>query len=236
MTEEDFGENPNDVEVLNDSIDKEDDKKVSKPKKTIEIKIDELEDFLSEVNRLSTIINKTSEGMNDIVKHTNIVSNLQQIADMDLLKFQEKFANAIQNLDLQKYARDAIENSLAPLVSEYKDSNELLKNLIFELEKRHIPEKKKSSKVKMFSIAGISLLLVGALGYFLYIDNYIVEAQNNRIKIMVPAGNRVLKIDENRYVSSKNDMSFEAIQKGSFYEFEFRGAKYKVKKSSVIKG
>nr|WP_321268465.1 hypothetical protein [uncultured Sulfurimonas sp.] len=53
---------------------------------------------------------------------------------------------------------------------------------------------------------------------------------------MVPAGNKVLKIDENKYLSSQNDMKFEALLKGNFYEFDYKGAKYKVKKTSAIKG
>nr|WP_321268464.1 hypothetical protein [uncultured Sulfurimonas sp.] len=167
--EEDFGDN------TNDSVEETVKEKEKSTKKAITIDSLELQDFLADMSRLEVMINSTSSKMDNIVKHTNIVSNLQSIADMDLLKFQSKFENAIQNLDLQRYAKDAIQDSLAPLVSEYKDSNALLKSLIFELEKRHMPEKKKSSKVKIFSIAGITLLMVGILGFFLYVDNYIVE-------------------------------------------------------------
>jgi len=238
--EESIVENSEEESIKEEVIPKQQKPKAAKESnKLVSIKVEELEDFLAEANRVGTIFENTRKDLQEIKNSTNIVQSLQQIADMDLLKFQNKFESAIQNLDLQAYAREAIKESLSPIVAEYKDSNQLLKNLIFELERR-FPEgekEKPKSKVKFF-IAAAFIVVISVVGYFYSIQNSINSTPNNtskQVKIFIKAGKKILKIKEDKFVSSSNNLTLKAQEKKGYFYFEKGGTKYKIHNSKVRK-
>jgi hypothetical protein len=205
---------------------------VEKPKKaTIEIKTKDLEDFLSEVSRLAGILDTTTQKLNSIEKSTNVVHKLEQIADMDLKGFKNKFEDMVNNLDFNSHAREAIQSTLAPLTKEYQDSNVLLKNLIFELEKRYMPVAPKKSKWKIILIGLLAALVVGVGGYFIYT----IKLQEPKFSFLLYAGAKIYKPDGAFLKISKNVPIKDAIKKGDKYQFEDNnGNQFQIDVSSVF--
>ena len=131
----------------------------------VEITTESLDDFLAEVSRLSLILENTHQALKGIEKSTAVVQKLQSIADMDLKAFKNRFEDMVNNLDLNQHVKEAIQGALIPLTKEYHDSSVQLKNLIFELEGRILPEKKTNSGFKSFVVVIVLVLALGAGGF-----------------------------------------------------------------------
>lgn len=244
----DLGDNPNeDAEENNDAKEAVITTTANKPeteakrsrKSSIEIKTKELDDFISDVTRLSEILDSISKKFDSIEKSTAVVHKLEDIANMDLKAFKSKFEDMVNSLDLNKYAKEAVQDALKPLTAEYKDSNDLLKNLIFELEKRHIPAEQKTSKLKVMLIAGLVLAAIGVGGYFIYTTNNSkssgVTAISTKTKnIIIKKGVKVIRVNDGKRLSVPGEMRFSSRAKGDYFYFNHNGLDYRVLKSKAI--
>ena len=231
--------NEDDKEAVITTIKKPETEAKSRRKSSIEIKTKELDDFISDVTRLSEILNSISKKFDSIEKSTAVVHKLEDIANMDLKEFKSKFEDMVNSLDLNKYAKEAVQDALKPLTAEYKDSNDLLKNLIFELEKRHIPTEKKTSKLKVMLIAGLFLAAVGVGGYFIYTTSNSkssgVTAISTKTKnIIIKKGVKVIRVNDGKRLSVPGEMRFSSRAKGDYFYFNHNGLDYRVLKSKAI--
>jgi hypothetical protein len=263
---EDFGENNNEeIETedfeeeaqVTESKKKEPEKPLvktqsSKPKTAmISIKTEELDDFLAEVNRLSTIIENTAADMTKIERSTAVVEKLEKISNMDLSDFRSKFDDLLRNLDLAKEVKESmrdvllnVESEYKSLVHEYKTSNDQLKNLIFELEKKYIPVEKPKMKLWKKLVIGSLLIMAvaaGVIGYLQYntISNSSSNSKPNtkalKYRIEIPYATIVTKVNTGKQVTTKQTYKTEAVLKnnGFFYFRDRENGEWKVYKAFI---
>lgn len=203
----DYPDNP-DAEDFGEETPKEESKEVEKEvpqkaeMKTAEPKMilnfEELQDFLSEINRMSGVIASTSKELSTIEKNTAVVAKFREIAEMDFSSFKQKFnaqlddldfsgaksklEDQLKTMDLERLTREAISSVLKELEKQYTDSNDLLKNLIYSVEQNETFKEKiiyKTSKKAIF--ASFVVGVAAAAGGLLYVQELNAANQSSPI-------------------------------------------------------
>ena len=239
--DEDFGE-VSKSESKKEVAQKQETQEIRDPK--ISLDIDELNQFLSEVSRLSVVIDKTTNSLKEIENNTSVVQKLENISNMELKEFRNKFESLVRDLDLERYAKEAISDVLAPIEKEYKDSNDLLKNFIFELEKSGNFKAKTVHRCKLKSIF-LSFVfggLVGVGGLFLA-QNFELAAQQQEVvqnepaevEIFMREGTPVLELEtqKQRNIPAGGMSSIADNTNPGYFDFKYKGIWYRIARTQA---
>lgn len=201
-------------------------------KASITVQTEELDDFLSEVSRLSAVIEDVSQKLEKIERSTAVVFKLQDIADMDLKAFKNKFEDMVNNLDLNSHAKAAVRDALKGVAEEHKQSNDLLKNLIFELEENR--PKKQNKNLKNYIFGGLAILVLGG-GYWLapkiepYLPKFEQTATTKKtVKITVRKGASVLDLETGKTFTVSSSRSTSAVLSEDGYHYIAQDGRYRV--------
>jgi len=213
-------------------------------KAAISINPSELEDFLAETNRLATVLASISKDLESIEKTTNVVQKLESISNLDLSEFKKRFEGMVKDIDLNQHIKEVLAKEIKPIAEEYRESNQLLKALIFEFEKQHKP--KKTSKLKTFVISVSVLLMMaagGGAGWMYLDDGFAVEkpelqktVNNKNLKnFYLKKGTEVIRIDGGKRILAPKDMEIKGTAKGVYCYFISGKHEYKVPLKNIVK-
>ena len=242
--EEEFGEvskSEPEPEPKKEAPKKQEPQEIRDPK--ISLDIDELNQFLSEVSRLSVVIEKTSSSLKTMEGHTAIVERLRNIAEFDMSAFKYKFESLVKDLDLERYAKEAIADTLAPIQKEYKDSNDLLKNFIFELEKSGNFKAKTVHRCKLKSIFlsfvfGVSVGVGGlflAQNFELPAQQEVVQNEPAEVEIFMREGTPVLELEtqKQRNIPTGGMSSIADNTNPGYFDFKYKGIWYRIARAQA---
>lgn len=137
--EDEFGSNPNDgisedVDVDTPPLERKKDEERPKvelkqeapvPQKKIltDIKIDasNLEDYLSEVNRLATIINQSQKSLTKIETSFEIINKLESVSKLNVEGMQKNFDTQLKSLDLGLFVKNIVEKEVTSVMKIVND-------------------------------------------------------------------------------------------------------------------
>lgn len=231
-------------------------KEEAEPKRRMEshVKIDSsnLDDYLSEINRLATILQQSQKSLIEIEKSFTIVNKLKALSELNVGRIEENFQNQLQNLDLGLYVkravekeveetmnvvRETIEDELIELSRSYKNQNEILKNIVnsdWVLEKLAEPHEKMTFAKKLTNFAKNSVIVIMLVGFgygISFLKGGSSEQpqepkqevqQGQKIKKVFPAGTSVLDTKTGQTKQASSDMNIEVVEMDEYYLYKNR--------------